>query len=361
MRVMTGRISLALLVFSLAGFAGADTREGYENSTTRQQIERMDENTRANANDVPNMPSTGIQGSALEGQLNRLRAEQQAEQDAKAAAAARKKNELEAWSASYDARMKEIKKSRGEHLGREYEQEQLELVKTREGMAAYVRSLPADQSFSVANYDQLIERADMKTELMLPMVQMAYRDYPQAFVLRYGFLQLSTCPSLRSSATASNKSLFPEEEPVRAQCKAQQLAAALPYLDQARQSGDVLDKALACALMAGAYAGLDFSEGNGFQQFDEDVMKPRIAAWLDKRLMPCTSTVPPGSALYAGLVEPLVRDIELAKSGERLSVTVHYLWPLVARSSWAGVDLNDAKAVRRVYDTARARYSAMKL
>lgn len=359
MRSIAGQLALSVFVLSLAGVSVADTREGYENSTTRQQIERMDENARANAKDTPNVTNTSIQGSALEGQLNRLRAEQQAERDAKADAAARKKRELDEWSARYDERQKEIKKSMGEELAQQYGREQQELAMTRENMAAYVRTLPTDQPLSIANYDQLLELAALKTEAMLPMVQMAYHDYPQAFVVRYAFLRLSTCPSLRTSATASNKWLFPEEEPQRTQCKAQQLAAALPYLDQARQSGDGLDMALACALMAGAYAGLGSWQENGFQQFDTDVMQPRIAAWLDKRLMPCATVVPPGSPLYTGLIEPLVRDIEREGGSERLSVTVHYLWPLVARSSWAGVDLNDAEAVRRVYNTALNRYSAL--
>ena len=94
MRSIAGKVALAVFAYSLAGFATADTREGYENSTTRQQIERMDENARANARDTPNVPSTGIQGSALEGQLNRLHAEQQAEKEAKAEIEARKKREL---------------------------------------------------------------------------------------------------------------------------------------------------------------------------------------------------------------------------------------------------------------------------
>ena len=357
MRSIAGQVALAVFVYSLAGFSAADTREGYENSTTRQQIERMDENARANARDTPNVPSTGIQGSALEGQLNRLHAEQQAEKEAKAEIEARKKRELREWSIRYDELQAEIKKSRDEQLVRQYAEERQALDVTRASMASYVKSLPADQPVSIANYDHLLEMAELKTEAMLPVVQMAYRDFPKEFVLRYAFLQLSSCPGLRTSATASSNSLFPEEEPLRAQCKAQQLAAALPYLDQARQTGDTLDKALSCALMAGAYASLDVYENNGFQQFDTDVMRPRIAAWLDKRLAPCATAVPPGSPLYTGLVEPLVRDAERTDDN-RLRVSQHSLWPLVARKSWAGVDINNADAVHRAYKKATAHIKA---
>lgn len=38
---------------------------------------------------------------------------------------------------------------------------------------------------------------------------------------------------------------------------------------------------------------------------------------------------------------------------------LHYLWPLPAHSSRAGVDLNDAAAVQRVYDMAVGRYRAL--
>ena len=85
---------------------------------------------------------------------------------------------------------------------------------------------------------------------------------------------------------------------------------------------------------------------------------PRLEAWLDKRRQACASVVPPGSPLDRGLVQPLVRD-NARGDYKRVSVSVHYLWPLLARSSWTGVDLNDAAAVQRVYDAAVDRYRAL--
>lgn len=352
------RLTVSLLLMAGPGLCLADTREGYENSTTRQQIERMHEKARANAQDTPAVPATDLRGSALEGQMNRLRAEQQAERDARDAAAARKRQELEEWRIRYDASQREIRQRMGEQLAREYAAEQQALAVTQERMAAYVRALPADQPLSVADYDRLLELAAPRSEAMLPMLQQAYRDYPQAFAVRHAFMQLSACPGLRSSAAASSKALFPEEEPLRAQCKARQLATALPALAQASQTGDTLDRALSCALMAGARASLGVREDNGLQQFDVDLMKPRLEAWLDKRRQPCAGVVPPGSALDRGLVQPLVRD-NARGDYKRVSVSVHYLWPLLARSSWTGVDLNDAAAVQRVYDMAVGHYRAL--
>lgn len=357
MTSMAARVALSLALLASGVGALADTLEGYRDSTTRQQIERMDENARANAKDTPNTPNTGIQGSALEGQLNRLRAEQQAERDAKAAARARDAAELEERVARDRVRMREdeIRAAEAKVRDREREQQQLEQVQARIG--DYIRSLPANAPVTVANYDRILDLAMPLTEALRPMVQLAYRDYPQAFALRHAFIQLSTCPGLRTAATEYLGNTYVEEQTLRAECKAQQLSAALPYLDQARREGDALDQALACALMAGAYAGLAQYEANGMEPLDTEVMTPRLGAWLDQRLSPCAALVPPGSPLYAGLVAPVVRDAERTDEG-RLRVTRHTLWPLVARTSWAGVDLNNAAAVRAVYDRTTALASA---
>lgn len=349
----TGRVALSLMMLGLGASAWADTREGYQNSITRQQIERMDENARANAKDSPNMPSSGIQGSALEGQLNRLRAEQQAEQEAKEAARAREAAALEERVARDRIRMREEEIIAREERAKERVREQQQLEQVQARISNYIKSLPANAPITVEHYDRLLDLAMPLTEVIRPLVALAYRDYPQAFALRHAFIQLSTCAGLRTAATESLGKTYVEEQSIRAECKAQQLAAALPYLDQARQTGDSLDRALACALMAGAYAGLSQYEANGMESLDTDVMTPRLGAWLNKRLSPCASQVPPGSPFYVGLVEPMVRDAERTDEG-RLRVSQHSLWPLVARASWSGVDINNADAVRRVYEKSAA-------
>lgn len=353
-------IALSFMLLLVCQVVQADTREGYQNSTTRQQIERMDEQSRFNAKDTPNSPSTGIKGSALEGQLNRLRAEQEAEQEAKAVAAAKRQADLEARWALERVRMREEAQRLDAEKARTRARELQQIESRQASMLAYIRSLPANAPMTVANYDQLLDLAAPLSELMLPIAEAAYRDYPQAFALRQGFLKLSTCQELRTEAVAKPNFAYVEERNPLAECVARQLSVAVPFLEQARQSGDAVDVALACALMAGASANLASFDGTLMEEVDILPMRPRIEAWLDKRLQPCALVAPPGSPLYIGLIEPFVREVEVAEGRwNSLRVNSQYLWPLVARTSWAGVNVKDPNAVARVQATALARFRAM--
>ncbi|MDO9104465.1 MAG: hypothetical protein Q7U57_05840 [Methylovulum sp.] len=359
-------IGLGLLLLFGSQMVHADTLEGYQNSTTRQQIERMDEQSRLNAKDTPNSPSTGIQGSALEGQLNRLRAEQEAEQEAKAATAAKNQAELEARWARESVRMRE-EAALTDTVRATTRARELQQIESRQvSMRAYINSLPANTPMTIANYDQLLDLAAPWSELMLPMIELAYRDYPQAFVVRYGFLKLSTCSGLRTVAVAvpNQQTIYDEERKPLEECYPQQLSAALPYLDYARQYADPLDAALACALMAGAHADLAaFDSRSGFDALiDVRPMRPRIATWLNKRSLPCEAVVPTGSPFHTGLIEPFVRDVDARASGyrwDRVTINSQFLWSMVARTSWVGVDIKDPQAVASLYSKVKAQYLAL--
>ena len=353
------RAITALLALLVAVPAGADTREGYENSTTRQQIERMDENNRANAPDASlNIPSTNLQGTGLQGWMNNLQAEEEEARAQKAEQRRRAQAELDARWAEESARMKEREARMEVDRARDSARERGVIAARQAGMMAYIDSLPREQPMQVANYDRLLEIAAPYAEIMLPLMQSAYRDYPKSFALRMGYLKLSSCPGMRSLLLAEIFTLYNDEMVPRDTCVMAQLSAALPYLAEARQTGDALDAALACALMAGAYGSLSSFDPRTGSNMSE-AGRPRIAAWLDKRLQPCATAVPAGSPLYEGLVAPLVHQVERISWHDRsVRVNSPLWWPLLARSTWQGVDLQDAAAVRRVYDNALVQYRA---
>ena len=344
-------------MLAAAASASADTREGYQDSTTRQQIERMDENNRANAPDSSlNIPSTSVEGTALQGWMNNLQAEEDAARAKKAAEARQQQEELRDWFAAERQRMYEREVSMAATRQHENARDRQIIAGRQAQLAAYIDTLPRDTPIGPAAYDRMIDIVAPYSELMRPLVKLAYREFPREFAVRYGFMQLSTCDGLRTQATAYPGTLYDDENVLRDKCVMAQPSAAFPYLIEARQTGSPLDVALACALMAGARGSVpSFDPGIGPHL--GDALHPRVSAWLDKRVQPCVTAAPAGTALYAGMVEPLVRQVERTYGNDRnLRVNSHLLWPLLARTSWEGVDLQDAAAVRRGFDYAVTRY-----
>ncbi len=326
-----------LAILSLLAPVGAlaDTFNGYMNSITRQQIERMHDNARANAPD-----------GTLRISPTRIPPGWFPREDQSVVEQRTREESVE----EIDRRWRADLAAREQQYARFAAKAQAERDAVAERVVAYAQERAANGGLlTVADYDHLLALAMPWGDLMQTVTESAALVYPDAFLMPAGFLALTSCPNQYWQGEPIDGRV-PDARQRIAECQLQQPVNARPLLLGAIANGDTLDRALSCALLYAAWAkphhfAPDFSTGF-FRDpaFDAGVTWP---ATLEPALSQvCDSQVPTGFA--RGFIAPWIDHLESGnRDVKRLNTTAW--WGLFSRERWRSVNLDDEQAVNAAY------------
>lgn len=326
---------LAVLSLLLPAGAMADTFNGYMNSITRQQIERMHDNARANApDDTLRITTTRMPPGWFPREDQRVIEERTREESVE---------EIDRrWRADLEA----LEQQRGQFAAKA----QAERDSVAQRVVAYAQERTASGGLlTVADYDRMLALAMPWGDLMKTVADSAALVHPEAFLMPAGFLALTHCPNEYWQGEPIDARV-PEARQRITQCRLQQPVNARPLLLGAIASGDALDRALSCALLYAAWAkphhfAPGFSLGN-FRDpaFDAGVAWPTTLEPVLSQA--CDTQVPVGFA--RGFIAPWIDHLEYGGNDvKRLNTTAW--WALFSRERWRDVNLDDEKAVNTAY------------
>lgn len=197
-----------------------------------------------------------------------------------------------------------------------------------------------------AVYDRAMEVAWPDASVMLQVARLAQKDHPELWRLRLGFLLSAGCdPEAQDSREQYPDTVHGHPEPEQ-YCNNTRYLRGYDVLKPLLKTGTVLERALVCGLLYNW-------EGQHVVDFWYNTDKPRLAgkeAEITPEIQACVATLPAGNAFKAGLFEPLF----LLGERDHREVSQTSWWPLFTPSTWEGVDLADAAAIRAVVERAAA-------
>lgn len=197
-----------------------------------------------------------------------------------------------------------------------------------------------------AVFDRAMEVAWPDVSLMLEVARYAQTTYPEPWRLRLGFLLSAGCdPEAQASREAYPDTVHWQPTPEQ-YCNNTRYLRGYDVLKPLLETGTVLERALVCGLLYNW-------EGRHVVDFWYNTNKPRLAgkeAEITPEIQACVATLPASNAFTTGLFEPLFLLGE--RDGRDISQTSW--WPLFTPSTWEGVDLADAGAIRALVERVAA-------
>ena len=206
-------------------------------------------------------------------------------------------------------------------------------------METYADNVP----LAPAVFDRAMEVAWPDVSVMLRVARFAQSTHPELWRLRLGFLLSAGCdPEAQNSRAEYPDSLNYFGTTPEQYCNNTRYLRGYDVLKPLLATGTVLERALVCGLLYNW-------EGRHVTDYWSNTDKPRLAgkeAEITPAIAACRASLPADSPFIAGLFDPLFLLGE--RDGHDISQTSW--WPLFAPSSWEGVNLADAAAIRAVVE-----------
>lgn len=203
-----------------------------------------------------------------------------------------------------------------------------------------------DAPLAPAVYDRAMEVAWPDPVVMLRVARLAQATYPEPWRMRLGFLLSAGCdPEALDSREAYPDTVHWQPTPEQ-YCNNTRYLRGYDVLKPLLAKGTVLERALVCGLLYNW-------EGRHLVDYWSGMYKSRLAgqeAEITPAIAACRASLPADSPFIAGLLEPLFLLGE--RDGRDISQTSW--WPLFTPSTWEGVDVADAAAIRAVVERVAA-------
>ncbi|HCT41017.1 MAG TPA: hypothetical protein DF427_07570 [Moraxellaceae bacterium] len=197
-----------------------------------------------------------------------------------------------------------------------------------------------------AVYDRAMEVAWPDPSVMLRVARLAHATYPEPWRLRLGFLLSAGCDQEAQDSREQYPDTVHGHPGPEQYCNNTRYLRGYDVLKPLLKMGTVLERTLVCGLLYNW-------EGQHVVDFWYNTDKPRLAgkeAEITPEIQACVATLPAGNAFTAGLFEPLF----LLGERDSRDISQTSWWPLFTPSTWEGVDLADAAAIRAVVERAAA-------
>ena len=203
-----------------------------------------------------------------------------------------------------------------------------------------------DAPLAPAVYDRAMEVAWPDPVVMLRVARLAQVTYPEPWRLRLGFLLSAGCdPEAQDSREQYPDTVHGHPGPEQ-YCNNTRYLRGYDVLKPLLATGTVLERALVCGLLYNW-------EGHFVHEYPYYESPPQLAAKpeeMEKAIADCRARLPAENVFTQGLFEPLF----LLGERDHREVSQTSWWPLFTPSTWEGVDLADAAAIRAVVERVAA-------